>query len=118
MIDRIGWRAGLGVLTLTMAMAMAMAMFTGRVSAQEHETARAPSAGRASVTNDARPASADEERPAVPNDAAAWAGTMLIIIIAMFLMAAVIGPMVRMEMPVESHDEDHGHGHDDHGHGH
>ncbi len=54
-----------------------------------------------------------------------WAGAMVIVIISMFAMAAVIGPVVRANLPTElpviaSHTEDphlsqethdHGHGH-------
>ena len=88
-------------------------------TAQAHQDAPAPTG--AGTVHAAPPAHAADDRPVVPHDAAAWAGTMLIIILAMFLMAAVIGPMVRMEIPVESHDEHHGHdehGHGDHGHAH
>jgi hypothetical protein len=50
-----------------------------------------------------------------------WAGVMVIIILAMFLAAAVIGPIVRANMPEEvpethSHDEPPGASHH-HGHG-
>lgn len=58
------------------------------------------------------------DRPVIPADASAWAGTMLIVIGAMFLMAATVGPIVRAEMP-EAGPVSHGHhepvGHDAHG---
>ncbi|CAN5653571.1 hypothetical protein BH09PLA1_BH09PLA1_35860 [soil metagenome] len=98
-----------------------LALVSSRVAlAQEHETALAPANSTGEVhPGDARPGEAHSGKshsgggPVLPADPSAWAGTMLILIVAMFLMAAVIGPMVRMEIPVESHD-DHGHG--DHGH--
>jgi hypothetical protein len=95
----------------------ALAIFALRASAQEHATEPAQTSDAMHTLTDVHEPPAEGDRPVVPTDAAAWAGATLIIIIAMFLMAAVIGPMVRMEIPVESHD-DHGHGHDDHGHGH
>lgn len=52
----------------------------------------------------------------------AWAGRMVIIIIAMFVAAAVVGVAVRLntpEAPPQPHDDHHDDGHDDHGaHGH
>ena len=97
------------------AVTLALATFAAPPAiAQEHEPtdslAAAPAHGNAEAT--------DEARPVLPTDPSAWAGTMLIIIVAMFLMAAVIGPMVRMEIPIETHDDAHGHGHGEHGHGH
>ena len=82
-----------------------------------HEHAPAQPAAHGTSTESHR---TDEARPVLPDDPAPWAGTMVIIILSMFLMAAVIGPMVRMEIPDESHHDDHGHGHghDDHAHGH
>ncbi|MBC8109309.1 MAG: hypothetical protein H7Z14_22185 [Anaerolineae bacterium] len=84
--------------------------------AQEHATAHAPAPAHSTEAAHSAPAGEEEARPVLPTDPSAWAGTMLIIIVAMFLMAAVIGPMVRMEIPAELHDDAHGHGHDDHGH--
>jgi hypothetical protein len=55
----------------------------------------------------------DLVRPRFPVDATGWSGSMVIVILAMFLMAAVVGPVVRAEMkeePAPDHD-DHGHGH-------
>jgi hypothetical protein len=61
--------------------------------------------------------------PVVSNDTH-WSGGLVIGIVAMFIAAAVIGPIYRASMPEEppvadahGHDDDHGHGHDDHGHG-
>ena len=104
---------GMLLFTLTFA--------ASRAIAQAHEDAPAPTG--ASAAHTPTESHAADDRPVVPTDAAAWAGTLLIIILAMFLMAAVIGPMVRLEVPAESHDDhhghdDHGHGHADHSHGH
>src|SRR4051812_42604712 len=62
---------------------------------------------------------ASDARPMLPLDPSAWAGSMLIIILAMFLMAAVVGPIVRSEVPQEAPDS-HSHGDDEHAdaHGH
>ena len=65
----------------------------------------------------------DAHRAALPGNAMpvlssvdAWAGVMVIVILAMFAMAAVIGPVARANMPREIPDAG-GHGHDDsHGH--
>jgi hypothetical protein len=72
--------------------------------------------------------------PMLPDPSETWPGTTVIIIGAMFLAAAVVGPVVRANMPEEippahSHDEppgaSHHHGKSgtlnpepDHGHGH
>ena len=121
MINRIGWRTILGGVVLALSICVASTI------AQEHHDAPArpaqpahsdaPKSDAMHTLTDPHAPPVDGDRPVVPTDAAAWAGTMLIIIIAMFLMAAVIGPMVRLEVPPESHHDDHGHGHDhDHGH--
>jgi hypothetical protein len=111
-IKHFGW---LGVIMLALSMCVASAC------AREQAPADADHASAAHATGEPDPHEPPltGDRPIVPTDAAAWAGTMLIIVIAMFLMAAVIGPMVRMEVPVESHHDDHAndHGHS-HGHGH
>jgi hypothetical protein len=65
--------------------------------------------------------SAGESKPVAPADPRPWAGPMLIIIIGMFVAAAVIGPIVRAEAPPEEEHASHGHddhAHDDHAHGH
>ena len=75
--------------------------------------------------------------PTPPEPGILWPGSMMVAVVAMFLMAAFIGPVVRAEMPEEvppahSHDEPpgtsghHGAGgtvqpgpeHEEHGHGH
>ena len=66
----------------------------------------------------------DAHRAALPTNAMpvlssvdAWVGVMGIVILAMFAMAAVIGPVSRANMPPEVPDAG-GHGHDDsRGHG-
>ena len=80
--------------------------------------------------------------PRLPDPSERWPGTVVIVILSMFLAAAIVGPIVRANMPEEvppahSHDEppgtshhhgksgtlnpepDYGHadqGHADHGH--
>ena len=111
MINRIGWRV-LGVMSL------ALVILATRASAQEHQAEPAQSSDAMHTLTDAHAPPVEGDRPVAPTDAAAWAGAMVIIIVAMFLMAAVIGPMVRMEIPAEPAPDDHGHGHGhDHGHG-
>lgn len=86
-------------------------------------------------------AGAHDAGPVVRTDKAVWPGLVLIVVATMFVLAAVIGPIVRMHAPppevppTHSHDEPPGashhhgsggtinpepyHGHaSDHGHGH
>lgn len=42
------------------------------------------------------------DRPAIPYDAAPWAGSMVIISAALFLTAMVIGPIVQNEIAASS----------------
>jgi hypothetical protein len=102
-------------------LSLALAVFASRAGAQEAEPAPKSDA-MSTLAPDAHAPPVEGDRPVVPTDAAAWAGAMLIIIIAMFLMAAVIGPMVRMEMAAnhqtedpaaedEPHPSHHGHSH-------
>ena len=59
--------------------------------------------------------------PTLPAEGQLWAVPMLIIVGGLFLAAACVGPLHRMEIteePADAHGHDHGHGHDDHGHGH
>lgn len=63
---------------------------------------------------------AGQTQPVLPEHAN-WAGSMVIMIVGMFVAAAVIGVVVRLNMPEQPPEpqphDDHGHGHDDHGHG-
>ena len=54
--------------------------------------------------------------PTLPAEGELWTGPMLIIVAGMFLAAAIVGPLHRMEMPPEQPDVHAAHGHDDHGH--
>ena len=88
-------------------------------------------AGAAENTEDAAP------HPALPDRSDRWPGTVVIIILSMFLAALLVGPIVRANMPEEvppthTHDEppgashhhgksgtlnpEPGHGHADHHH--
>jgi hypothetical protein len=57
---------------------------------------------------------AQDAMPHVSHDTR-WAGSMVIVVLGLFLAAAAVGPVVRAEMPAEEEPESHGH--DDH-HGH
>src|SRR5690349_9665948 len=61
-------------------------------------------------------------RQPVPPDASPMPGSVMILILGMFLSAAIVGPVVRYhtpEAPPEPADhDDHGHGAHDHAHGH
>jgi hypothetical protein len=86
------------------------------------------------VDSEARRASLPPNAMPVLSSVDAWVGAMAIVILAMFAMAAVIGPVARANMPPEipdtaGHADSHGHGaargHDDshgavdaRGHGH
>ncbi|MGB7160192.1 MAG: hypothetical protein WBD40_19145 [Tepidisphaeraceae bacterium] len=67
------------------------------------------------------PAHVASRRPVIDAHAAPWAGATIILILGMFLAAAIVGPVVRYHAPEEapepsSHDD---HGHDAHAaHGH
>src|SRR6185503_13059385 len=113
-----------------------IALFAARVVAQESEGAAAPGHGKAAAHAEttlphgathgtaASTAHGGDEHggPVPPPDInPTWVGVVLILVAAMFVMAAVIGPIARMhappaEMPVtHSHDEppgaSHHHGH-------
>ena len=95
-------------------------------AAQSHAPGAPATTPHAGNSHDAT-ASGAEPAP-VPPDQPYWAGPMLIIILGMFLAAAVVGPIIRSEMPDEvpvphGHDEvvgheDHGEHEPGHGHGH
>jgi hypothetical protein len=96
---------------------------TSNAIAQEHSEA-APSATASAAVHEGGAAEAADTQPhpALPSDTW-WTPIMLVIIAAMFLAAAVIGPIVRTLMPEElpqphGHDDHagHGHGQDEHGH--
>ena len=55
--------------------------------------------------------------PTLPAAGQLWAVPMLIIVGGLFLAAACVGPLHRMEITEEPADA-HGHGHDDHAHDH
>jgi hypothetical protein len=80
-----------------------------RIVAQEHDTApptehaQAHGSAGAGAETDAYP------HPVVPADST-WAGSVVIIVVGLFVAAAVIGPIVRANTPEEvppahSHDE-------------
>jgi len=88
--------------------------------AQEHAAPHATAATTAHAT----PHDATAARQPVPPDASPMPGSVIILILGMFLSAAIVGPVVRHhepEAPPEPSDhDDHGTGAHDHsqGHGH
>ena len=86
--------------------------------AQEHAAPHETTATTAHAT----PPDAPAARQPVPPDASPTPGSVIILILGMFLAAAIIGPVVRHhapEAPPEPSDhDDHGHGAHDHAHGH
>ena len=49
--------------------------------------------------------------PSLPAEGNLWTGSMLIIIVGMFLMAAAVGMLSHAEQVEEAPVDDHGHGH-------
>ena len=128
---------------LVATLAAVTALFVLRASAQEqqasapgHQTASQVDAGKAQpasdrdahAAGDGAPhatagashdgAGAHDEGPVPPADKSpVWAGVVLILILAMFVMAAVIGPVARAHAPpaeippTHSHDEPPGASH-------
>jgi hypothetical protein len=88
-----------------------------------HALAAEPVHGAAGATQaHAEPGAAHHDAQPVLPASSALGGSMLILILGLFLAAVIVGPVVRYHAPEEppdvSHD-DHGHGvHDAHGHGH
>jgi hypothetical protein len=95
---------------------VAISLFVAQVSlAQTHETATTGAFENEVTTSEPAHATADS-RPVLDDDAY-WAPIVFILIGMMFLSAAVIGPIVRLNMPEElpppahSHDEPPGTSH-------
>jgi len=113
----IGWRMGLW--------AAAVLAATAPLGA-----ATIPTTADVTLDSDAHRAALPAGAMPVLSSPDAWAGAMTIVILAMFAMAAVIGPVATANMGQEvpdaaghGHDDSHGdahdpsHGHDDsHGH--
>lgn len=93
-------------------LALLVALVGTRATAQEHSTESAAPSPAAHAAQEAT-----EDRPTLSLDPK-WAGIVVIVIIAMFVLAWMIGPIVRSEMPEEV-PVPHGHGevvgHEDHG---
>ncbi|MEO6437259.1 MAG: hypothetical protein ABIP55_16070 [Tepidisphaeraceae bacterium] len=53
--------------------------------------------------------------PTLPPPHTIWPGMMVLIVLGIFLAAAMVGVVVRLNLPDELPPE-HAHGHDDHGH--
>lgn len=102
--------------TLMMTVFVVVALCARGVMAQnEHEQTTAPSEHRETTETAAGPQVSED---------ASWAGVMLLVIMGLFLSAAVIGPVVRLLSPepepvpdMHGHDA-HDHGALGHGHGH
>ena len=86
-----------------LAMTLVVLWVSSACLAEEHGgTSREPAAAEAEHIN--------YPHPTPPEPGILWPGSMMVAVIAMFLMAAMIGPVVRAEMPEEvpaahSHDE-------------
>jgi hypothetical protein len=96
---------------------VAMSLFVAQISfAHTHEAAPATAASEAEVASP-EPAHATADSRPILDDDAYWAPIVFILIGMMFLSAAVIGPIVRLNMPEElpppahSHDEPPGTSH-------
>lgn len=95
----------------------------GPAPAAPAHAAPAPDGAAHAQPGHAGAALASAPGPAISADAQ-WSGSLLIIAGALFLAAAVIGPVYRATLPEEipdthAHDEPPGtSGHHDHGHGH
>jgi hypothetical protein len=94
---------------------VAMVLFVAQISlAQTHESAAATS--EAEIASPQAAHATADSRPVLDDDAY-WAPIVFILIGMMFLSAAVIGPIVRLNMPEElpppahSHDEPPGTSH-------
>jgi hypothetical protein len=91
-----------------------------RAADEPHAAPHGTTATTTSFHADA-PAHLLDSRPVIPPEKDPWAGAVIILILGMFLAAAIVGPVVRYHAPEEapepsSHDD---HGHDAHGaHGH
>src|SRR4051794_41070501 len=103
---------------------MAVLMLNSGLLAQEHsEHATAPGAAAEKAGELHHDAGDPQPHPVISTDSS-WAGPLIIIILGLFLAAAVIGPAVRANMPDEpaadhshsAHDAHHGDA--GHGHGH
>jgi hypothetical protein len=119
----IGW----SIVLLSLSMFVA-----SRAGAQDaphgHDAAAVAPAPHADVAHaDNAHAASPDHRPTLPSESP-WPGILIILILGMFLAAAIVGPVVRYHAPEEvpaasSHDE-HGGGahrhdaHDGHGHAH
>jgi len=89
--------------------------------ATEAESAHAqPGAHEVASEGTAHPSTSHDAGPVVPPLDHRWPGQLVFVVLVMFFMAAVIGPIVRSQMPPEmppthSHDEppgaSHHHGH-------
>lgn len=96
---------------------LAVVCLTNLVIAQERAPTTAP---ETHTTEHTTTSHADGDAHPVLSTNSNWAGSMVIIVIAMFVCAAVVGVVVRLNMPEappEPVHDDHAHGHDDQGHG-
>ena len=112
--------------TLLLATVLGISTMASLAAMAEEPSAATTTSAAAVTAGDARTSSDAEPDPhlAVSADAT-WAGSLVIVIALLFLSAAVVGPVVRANMPAEvpvafSHDEDPSHhtGADSHEHHH
>jgi hypothetical protein len=112
--------AALCVASLTAAIAGTAMTSLAADPADPHAAPHAaapPSTGHVPAGHDA--ASPAPSTPVLPIHDAVWAGVAVIVIAALFLAAAAIGPIVRANMPDEPPPaaDEHGHGDGHGGHG-
>lgn len=102
------------VVMLAATVGLAASSEHGEVAAAGHGAAHGAAAGHGEVV----------PGPVISNDAS-WTSSMVIVVVAMFVAAMVIGPIYRASLPEEApapdahadHSHGGGHGHDAHGHG-
>jgi hypothetical protein len=106
---------------ITAAAFGAILLFACLAWGQEHSPGveeHAPAAGETHSSAHAGGGHADDPapHPGLPDPSDRWPGTVVIVILSMFLAAAVVGPIVRANMPEEvppahTHDEPPGESH-------
>jgi len=103
-VSRLHGQDGRGT-GIRLAVALVMLLGISSVSlGEEHAAALQQGAAIAEVEH------INYAHPTPPEPGILWPGSMMVAVVAMFLMAAFIGPVVRAEMPEEvppahSHDE-------------
>jgi hypothetical protein len=104
-----------------LGLSVVLLLSCGSIALAADETPHSTTAGSTAPHHDAATGAKHEPRPVLP-EPSPLPGSVLILIVGLFLAAASVGPAVRYHAPEEppepsSHDDGHGaHGHDAHGH--